>query len=360
MLPVGAVFAFLGRQLGKILEIAFSWATITLFGRVPPRRQLILSAMALAALAWPIAILGVLVPSVATFLFALVTVPSWVEGWLRLAMLVAAVILPALIGVGSRYLTDDTRGRGGIAGSALRGYPTAVALCVVLLWMMVLAPVSNVRAIVRRWTSAHVPIAIKPGRYEVVVRDIGSAAQRAGVPLVRREAGWAYELPGHILAALGGPRVRGFVPKRLVKLVRADLEIVVHPMDLAVSGQQKAVSRARAAIARELTFTEAYQTWDPEAQKIEDRLARAARGEEDLAPIGQRIEELALDFDQWEVLYRLLLQVRLRRDPLESDSVTPEYDAPPPIGQRLRGLRIAFRHLWPPRRAHRGAERTAA
>ena len=359
MLPIGAVFAFVGRQLGKVLEIAFSWATITLFGRVPPRKQLILSAMALGALAWPILVLGVLVPSVATFLLALVTVPAWLDAWLRPVMLVLAAGLPAAIGLGSRWLTDDPRERGGWIPSVLRGYPTAVALFVVLMWMLLLAPITNLRALLRRWTSAHVPIAVKPGAYDVVVRDLVTAVRRAGVPVTQREAGWAYEMPGHVLAALGGARVRAFVPRRLVRLVRSDLEITVHPMDLAVSGKQGTVSRARAAIARELTFTEAYQTWDPEAQKIEDRLARAARGEEDLAPIGRRLEDLELDYDQWEVLYRLLLQVRLRRSPLESDAVAPELEAPPPIGQRLRGLRLAFRRLWPPKREHVDRRRAA-
>ena len=35
MLPIGAIFAFIGRQLGRVLSLAFSWATMALFGRVP-------------------------------------------------------------------------------------------------------------------------------------------------------------------------------------------------------------------------------------------------------------------------------------------------------------------------------------
>ena len=52
MLPIGAVFAFVGRQLGRILSLAFSWATMALFGRVPEDRQIFLSLMAAASLLW--------------------------------------------------------------------------------------------------------------------------------------------------------------------------------------------------------------------------------------------------------------------------------------------------------------------
>jgi hypothetical protein len=121
------------------------------------------------------------------------------------------------------------------------------------------------------------------------------------------------------------------------------------------------VSRAQAAIARELTFTEAYQTWDEAAHLIEDDLARAARGEADLEPIGRRIEALVIDYEQWETLYRLFMQVRLRRSPIESDALVPELDGRPPVSDRLRGLRLAFMRLWPPRReGHGGPSRERA
>jgi len=46
MLEIGFVFAFIGRQLGRVLSLAFNWATTLLFGRVPQNRQLYLSGMA--------------------------------------------------------------------------------------------------------------------------------------------------------------------------------------------------------------------------------------------------------------------------------------------------------------------------
>ncbi len=358
MLPLGAIFAYFGQQLGRILGVAFGWATMTLFGRVPPGHQLALSIMALASLAWPVAVLGVLFPPVATFLFALVTLPSWTTPWLRPVMLAFALLLPAIVGAASKRLGED---RAPLWKSVLRGYPTAVGLFVVLMWMMVLAPLMKVRAILRRWVSAHVTIVVKQGEYERVVRDLVASLSRASVPVRVVPAGWAFEFPGRVLAMLGGPRVRRLVPPRLLKLTRPDLDVVVHPMDLALHGKKEAVSRAQAAISRELTFTEAYQTWSDEAQEVEDRLLRAARGDADLEPIGRRIEGMAIEYEQWEILYRLFMQVRLHRSPVESDALIPELDSTPPIGQRLLGLRHAFRRLWPPRREHRaGPERRRA
>src|SRR5437016_14221734 len=93
MLEIGFVFAFIGRQLGRVLTLAFNWATILLFGRVPQDRQLYLSGMALTALLWPIVLAGIAFPSFATFLLGLVTVPDLLKPWVRLAMLVLAILL---------------------------------------------------------------------------------------------------------------------------------------------------------------------------------------------------------------------------------------------------------------------------
>src|SRR5207247_8604042 len=93
MLPVGVVFAFIGRQLGRVLTLAFNWATIVLFGRVPQDRQLYLSGMALTALLWPIILAGGAFPSLPTFLLGFLTVPDWAKPWARLVRPVPRSVL---------------------------------------------------------------------------------------------------------------------------------------------------------------------------------------------------------------------------------------------------------------------------
>ena len=337
MLEIGFVFAFIGRQLGRVLTLAFNWATIVLFGRVPQDRQLYLSGMALTALLWPIVLAGIAFPSFATFLLGFFTVPDWLKGWVRLVMLVLAILLPLANGALSARLPDEgkrPRGRA-LATTILRGYPNSLALFVVLIWMMIVAPLGQIRALLRRWEAAHVPIAVKPAGYDTVVHDLAEALDRAGIRVTRKRAHWAYELPGKVLAILGGDTVRSLVPVQLADLVGDGFEMTLHPMDLSLVGRKKTLSHARAAIVRELTFSEAYQTWSKEAQAVEDRLIKAARGEDDLDAIGTELNERDFDFEEWEILYRLLLQVRLRVSATETDALDSADEPKPALRERV-------------------------
>jgi hypothetical protein len=250
-------------------------------------------------------------------------------------MLVLAVVLPLIVGGLSSRLPDaEKRPRGrALIMTVLRGYPNALALFVVVVWMMFVAPIGQLRAIVRRWDSVHVPIAVKPGRYDRVVTDLAGALEKTGIEVGRRRAPWAYEVPGKVLAVLGGEGVRALVPVTLWQLVHREFEMTLHPMDLAMLGKPKTLARARAAIVRELTFTEAYQTWTKEAQVFEDRLARAGSG--DLEGIGADLKKAELDYEEWEILYRLLLQVRLRLSPTETDEVDERDESVPPLRERV-------------------------
>jgi hypothetical protein len=336
VLPLGIIFAFIGRQLGRILTLAFNWATTVLFGRVQ-ENQLYLSGMAAAAVVWPVVLAGIAFPSFATFLLGFFTLPEWVEPWVRVAMLAFAILLPLLVGFLSSRLPDEERRPRGRAllETVLRGYPNSVALFVVIVWMMIVAPIGKARALLKRWESVHVPIAVKLGGYERVVGDLERTLDDSGIPTERRRAPWAYELPGRVLAALGGPTVRTLVPAELWQLAGKGFEMTLHPMDLSLLGTKLTLARARAAIVRELTFTAAYQTWTRKAQELEERIERAARGDDDLDAIGSELKNTELSFEEWEILYRLLLQVRLRLSPTETDAMERRDQPAPPLRERM-------------------------
>src|SRR5437867_4696959 len=86
--------------------------------------------MAGASVAWPIVLAGIALPSFATLVFGLFTVPDWLHPWVRLVMLALAVVLPLVVGALSSRLPDaDKRPRGrALAATVLRGYPNALAL----------------------------------------------------------------------------------------------------------------------------------------------------------------------------------------------------------------------------------------
>jgi hypothetical protein len=313
MLPIGALFAFVGRQVGRLVQLAFNWATLVLFGQVASDKQLFLSLMALFALIWPVAALGILLPSVGSFLLGFVTVPEWANLWVRVAMLALAILAPLGVGLLATKLRDQSPRGLGFMRALLAGYPNALALAVVLLWLMIVTPVMQLIAIAHRHESAHIPISVKPGGYDAVVDDLRAALERAGLVVRHTFAPWPLTLPGRVLAMVGGAGVRALVPQHLSQLRAPDFVMTVHPMDLALSGKKRALARAHAALVRELTFTEAYQTWTKEAHEIEDALLAASEGESDVGAIGSHLDQLDLPFEEWEILYRMLLQVRLRR-----------------------------------------------
>src|SRR5438045_8361398 len=148
-----ALIALVTRQAGRLLNTAFDWATMLLFGKVPEDRQLTLSLISLGSVAWIIVSLGVVVPRLGSFLLAFVPMPDWVDdAWIRLAMLAGALLLPLLIGLLSLRLYDPARrphGLGGLVRAVLRGYPTTLGLALTLLMLTIVAPLVQLRAALR-------------------------------------------------------------------------------------------------------------------------------------------------------------------------------------------------------------------
>lgn len=324
MALIASLFAVIGRFLGRVLTMALGWASILLFGRVPESKQLLLAIVSFGSLAWVIAILGSLIPDLGSFLLTAAPVPAFIaEGWVRLAMLVAALVLPLLIGVGGLLLMDarDRPSGKGLIVQILRGYPYAAVLAVTLAFMALVAPVRKARSLARRWEDAHIPVVVKPGGYERVAMDLERALDDAGLAVSRTSAPRVLEAPSKLLGAVAGRGFGSLVPDRLVVLAGRGIEVLVYPSDVSISGRRQELARARAAIASRLTFTQAYLTSNRESQAIEDRLERVGRmagadgagpvaaAEVELAAIDDELASLAVDYEEWEVLYRLRLQV---------------------------------------------------
>ncbi len=334
------LIAFIGRQVGRIVQMAFGWATIMLFGRVPQRKQLLLAGVALGSILWVVTLIGVAFPDVGAFLVAFVPAPDFIdEGWIRLAMLVLAIALPLAVGAGGLFLMDPADRPAGIGGKVVqvvRGYPYAAVLSLVILFLLAVAPIFKVRTLIKRWEDAHIPIVIKPDGYEQVAGELEAAVDAAGLDLRRARAPRVLEVPSRLLAAVGGESVRRLVPDRLVMLRAQGLELTIHPSDIAMAGTKQAVARARAAVADRLTRTQAYLTASEEAQKIEDALRElhdpadpTGRDEalNTLATIDERLKQLMVPYEEWEVLYRQRLQVE--RDLLRIGTIEPRHETSP-------------------------------
>jgi hypothetical protein len=323
MAILATLFAAAGRFLGRVLNMALGWATIMLFGRVPESKQLLLSGITLGSLAWVVAIVGVLVPDAGAFLLAAVPRPDFIPEWsIRLGMLIAALVIPLLIGIGGLFLLEPSRRPGGTAlvTQVLRGYPYAFVLAFSLAFLAIVAPVRKVRSMLRRWSDAHIPVVTKPGGYERVARDLEAALDQAGLDVDRRRASRVLEVPAHLLGWAAGAGVRSLMPDRLTALGSSRLEVLVYPSDISIAGKKQEMARARACIASRLTFTAAYLTSSKEGQQVEDRLeviARAIREgraastslASEIDAVQETLASLEINYEEWEVLYRLRLQV---------------------------------------------------
>ena len=84
--------------------------------------------------------------------------------------------------------------------------------------------------------------------------------------------------PPKLLDLIAGRALGDLIPDRLQLLVGENLEILVYPSDLAISGTRDRVAMARAAIVTELTEAPAYMTTSAEAQKFEDELEKLGPG----------------------------------------------------------------------------------
>jgi hypothetical protein len=350
MAIVQALLAALFRSAGKLLNMAFGWATIMLFGKVPQDRQLYLSVIAFGSVIWLVALVAIVFPGFGAFLLAFVTLPPWVNrAWIRMAMAVAAIVIPAIVGwISTRLVDPAERPRGGRATLVAigRGYPYTVGLAVTLIMLTVFAPVLKVRNMARRWSAQHVPVIIKPEDYLEVLDDLQRALERGGLRTRRKRAGWMLRLPTKILTIFSRRSFSNFIADRLTRLVNKKLEVLVHPADLVISGRETDAARARAILSEHLTLTKAYLTWDKEANDVEDRLraiwdaleANRLGGVADrLDEIERHLRTLTLPYEEWEVLFRqtLMAERALLQKPASAFLKSPK------LGRRLVATLVA-------------------
>jgi hypothetical protein len=321
---VQAIFAAIARSAGKLLNMAFGWATVNLFGKVPQERQKYLSIIAFGSVIWLVVLLGIVFPRLGVFLLSFVPLPEWVnDNVVRLAMLVAAALLPVIVGFVALQLQDEEHRPESKVKGILKGYPYTLAVAIALVMMIVFAPIMRLRAVVKRWTTEHLPIMVEEAGYMEIVGDIEKALSNAGIKVERQPASWMLRLPLKVLTALAGKGTGNLVADNLTMLKRHDLEIILHPSDLAVTGEKQMVARAQAVTVEQLAFTPAYMTWTQEGNELEDQLngmwhelrdhtGRLAppRLLEELHRFEEALRDTKLEYDEWSILFRekLLLE----------------------------------------------------
>lgn len=333
MTTVISLFGILGRFAGDLLMSALGWASSLLFGRVPRSHQIFLVLMMAFSFLWLLFGLGLIVPSVIFLLLSATPHPPFVDRVpLGAALIVGLIVIPLIVGVAG-YLVPSKDARAGgteVFREALRGYLLVPVIIGLLVFLAGVGLVRKVRSARHRWSDAHVPIVVKPGGYDQLVEDLRQALAAVDLPVTARDAPRVLSVPAWVLSRVAGPHVRHLRPDHLVELQAPDLRIGLYPSDIAISGSDHTRIRARAAIVSRLATSSSHLTTTAEAQGFEDRLLRlsnrwtgAAGGNRAgvsaaLSAIDGSLLDLEVPPDEWDVLYRIRLQIE--RDLLQERS----------------------------------------
>jgi uncharacterized membrane protein YuzA (DUF378 family) len=314
-----ALFSLLSRSLGKILNAVFGWAVVALFGQTSPAQKTLLSGLVGLAALWPLLVLGVIVPRVATAALAFVPPSAQGPAWFMRSIWIAlSLLVPMSLGLVVASKAPPGSPKESFAKRLLRGFPITVGLAGAFLLTFATVPLLRVVAMLKRHKDEHVPLVTSADAYDQVAGEIDDVLARHRITAVRTEPPWWLSAPTRILLAMGGRAFRGFVPRRLAHWRGPGLQIALYPSDLLVRGAPRVTAWIHGLTVERLARTPALQTMDPAAQDLERQLRRVWKVYEEnreahegsdvlvrrLANITDQLGSLDISYEEWSVLYR--------------------------------------------------------
>lgn len=311
------------QALSRSARFALSWATALFFGEVPGRQGRLLSVISLMAVAWIVVVVGFAVPILGGAILEATGVieENFDVVWYHYLGLMAAVVglPPAVAGMAVYGRFHPDRDVATWLKLLPRCYHATLMLGLSVLQMLVFTPI----LLFQRWREkrkfVQVPLVMREGSDdEDLVEAVRDALASIGVEdvSVGKLSGmkaWPMRTVGYAVEHLLGAIVRGDP----MRLEAGEVQIYTYATNISVTGPKEDTYRIRAAVERELAFSNAYLTWSDDAQEIEDALMAAhesANGDVDamrerLDEIQERMDTESLGGDEWNVLYRLRLQV---------------------------------------------------
>ena len=197
-------------------------------------------------------------------------------------------------------------------------YPATASLGAGVLLMVAISPFLIVQRVRAKRVVLQVPLVQRPGKQgESVIDAIGdalampgsgrSAARGSPARGRGRSARWASRAATSSAPSCAASRIG---------CVDDELEVMSYATNVAILGPERTAHRARAAIERRLAFHDAYLTWSPESQELEEVLfeLRGSHAPSDevaqlLDRFRARLDATTLNADEWNVLERLRLQL---------------------------------------------------
>jgi hypothetical protein len=311
------------QALSRSTRFALGWATSLYFGEVPGRQGRLLSVISLAAVAWIIVILGFAVPILTGAVLEATGVieENFEVAWYHYLGLMAGIIglPPAIAGMAVYGNFHPERSVRTWLGLLPRSYTATLMLGLAVLQMVAFTPI----LLFQRWREkrkfVQVPIAMREGSDDDdLVAAVRAALESIGIEEISvTEAtgikAWPMRTVGYAVRHLLGAVVRGDP----MRLAADETQIYAYATNISITGPKEDTYRIRAAVERELAFCDVYLTWSEDAQGLEDDLMAAhAESDGDVDAVRQRLDEIqermdtaSLNGDEWNVLYRLRLQI---------------------------------------------------
>jgi hypothetical protein len=333
MVIIQALFSFLSKMAGKVLNAIFGWAVVALFGRSSSKQQMLLTGLVGAAAAWPLLLAGIAFPKVAALVLAFVPFSSRIPSLaVRVAWMVLSLAVPIAVGLVVASKAPPGSPRESFAKRVWRGFPITAGIAGAFSLMFIVVPALRVISMVRGRQDEHVPMLTTGAGYDRVATMIDEILQRHGLQAKRTTPSWWLMAPSRILGALGGASLRGFMPAELAYWLGPDLELALYPSDLLIRGAKAKAAWAHGVLAEGLTHGPGLQTLDAKAQEIEQEIRRvwaeldkgertnastkeSARHRDQssllarLGEIAQSLGKIAVPYDDWQVLYRETVQL---------------------------------------------------
>ncbi len=317
MLIFEAIFTLLRRSLGSVLKAMFGWATLALFGEVREKESKFLTVVVAAAAVWPLLLVGTVFPRQAALVLAVLPVPEGApEEILRGVWIALTLLIPLGVGwaLSRRNAAAEKRPWW---KSLLLGFPTTLGIGLGFLFVCVAVPARKVSALASGRKEEHVAMAIAPEDYTKTVAGLRDALRRGGILLERREPPWSTRALGKLLHVFAGAILKAYQPEKLEYMCADEIEMTFYPNGVRLYGSEAMTARAHALLAESATDTPAMLCMTPEGQEIEHRIKALwkrrrdpnARLDADVQATAREMTETTLGFQEWETLYRQLLQV---------------------------------------------------